>query len=194
MSKISLDQKKEEELVNKARNPNTKAGKVAFGQLYQHYYPHIKRFFAKRLSDETLIEDLASQVFERALKSIDSFQWQGTSFSAWLYKIARNLLIDYFRQSNKRKKNLTLSDIYHLPTPNDSPEEHLIEFEMEIKLHHLLDTLAERERKIVYLKFFEGYPNKLIAESLELTETNVATILYRVVRKLREELETSESV
>lgn len=188
MSKISLDPKEEENLVKRARKAHTKAGKDSFGKLYQHYHPHIRRFFSKRLSDEILVEDLTSEVFEKALKSIDSFQWQGTSFSAWLYKIARNLLIDYFRQSDKRKKTITLSDIYHLPAPNDSPEDRLIEFEMEIKLHHLLETLTERERRIVYLKFFEGYPNKLIAEILEITETNVATILYRVVRKLREEL------
>jgi len=186
MSKISLDPKEEENLVRETKKLKTKAGKIAFGRLYRHYQPHIKRFFARRLRDETLIEDLTSEVFEKALKSIDSFQWQGVSFSAWLYKISRNLLIDYFRQNNKRKKTLPLPNVYHLPADTSSPEENIIEFEAGIKVHRLLETLKDRERKIVYMKFFEGYTNKVIAEKLEITETNVATILHRLMKKLRE--------
>lgn len=187
MSKISLDPKEEEKIVKRARKIQTKEGKEAFGKLYQHYYPHIKLFFTKRLSDKNLIEDLTSEVFENALLAINSFQWQGISFSAWLYKISRNLLIDYFRQKEKRKKSIPLLDIPNYPSLDPTPEENLLEFEMAIKLQHLLETLSVRERKIVYFKFFEGYTNKLIAKELQLTETNVATILYRIVRKLRED-------
>lgn len=183
MSKISLDPETERRLIKK-----TQRDKKAFAPLYKHYYPYIKRFFAIRLTDFEVVEDLTSKVFEKALLGIDSFQWQGVSFSAWLYKIAKNTLVDFFREQERTKRETSLSNIRPLKSFDKTPEEILIEMDSENELHLLLDVLPKREREIIYMKFFEGYTNRAIARLTGLSETNVGTIVYRTVRKLREKL------
>ena len=74
----------------------------AFGQLYDHYVESIHRYLYYRVSSVTLAEDLTSETFFRALRSIRSFQWQGKDFGAWLTTIARNLVTDHFKSSRSR--------------------------------------------------------------------------------------------
>jgi RNA polymerase sigma factor (sigma-70 family) len=182
MSKISLDPEVEKKLVKKA-----KKDKKAFGVLYEHYNKHIKNFFDYRLSDNQFSEDLTSKVFEKALKGLDNFQWQGVSFSAWLYKIAKNTLIDHYRTAGLKKVQALPSE-EQLVSPHPTPSiEAEIYFEEEI-LKKVLDELPKREREIIYMKFFDGYKNKTISNLTGLSETNVGTIVYRTTRKLKEKL------
>ncbi|MGH3423136.1 MAG: sigma-70 family RNA polymerase sigma factor, partial [Nocardioidaceae bacterium] len=74
----------------------------AFGQLYDHYLPGVFRFVYYRVSSRTLAEDLTSETFTRALRSIGKFRWQGKDFGAWLTTIARNLVADHFKSSRQR--------------------------------------------------------------------------------------------
>ena len=182
MSKVSLDPKIEKDLIEKSKKDPR-----AFGDLYSHYEKHIYRFVVLRVSSETVAEDITATIFRKALEGIENFRWQGVSFSSWLYRIARNSVIDYYRINSKRGNNTSISDI-DLPSGEKGPEEIAIEKEFEEQIQELLDTLNPRDRKIVYMKFFEGYTNKTIAELLEITETNVGTILHRSIGKLREKI------
>ncbi|MFC1621963.1 RNA polymerase sigma factor [Patescibacteria group bacterium] len=181
MSKVSMDLKKEKRLIELARKD-----KKHFGPLYKHYVRHIMKYFSFRLNNNQIAEELTSQTFEKALKGLDNFQWQGVSFSAWLYRIARNTLVDYYRKNEKRSKVSSLDDTFEpegdSPTP---PEQVEIAFEQEY-LHKLLNELPQRDRDIIYMKFFDGYTNRVIAKTTGLSETNVGTIVYRAIRKLRE--------
>lgn len=182
MSKISLDPKEEKKIIAEARKDRKK-----FAPLYKHYLPHIKKFFNIRVySDPEVTEDLTSEVFKKAISGLDNFQWQGISFSAWLYKIARNTLIDFFRSE---KKDVSINEMdYALESKTKGPDELAIELLNEELLKNLLESLPERERNIIYMKFYDGYTNKTIAKVLGLSETNVGTIVYRAVKKLRKEL------
>ncbi len=180
MSKISLEPDLEKKLIKDSRKD-----KSNFSPLYKHYKKYIHEFFSYRVSEETSAEELTSTVFEKALKSLDNFQWQGVSFSAWLYKIARNTLIDYYRNNEKRKKITNLDRTYDLPSKEKSPHEQIETMFEEDLLHKILNKLNTREREIIYMKFFDGYTNKLIAKITGLSETNVGTIVYRTIRKLR---------
>lgn len=180
---MTLNPELEQKLVEEA-----KTNKDAFGKLYQHYFPQIRKFFVYKVHDDALAEDLTSKVFESALNSIYNFKWQGISFSAWLYRIARNSLIDFYRITSKRK--ITSLDEGNelsssLAIPHEAAE---IYFEQEI-LREVIEELEERERAIVYMKFFDGYKNKTIAEVTGLSETNIGTIIYRVINKLRTKLD-----
>jgi len=183
MNAAPLNPQKEQELIKKS-----KRDRRAFAPLYEFYHPRIERFFKIRIVDEVKSEDLTSKVFEKALIGLDNFQWQGVSFSAWLYKIARNTLIDFFRESGKAKRNIPISDAPPLRDKGKTPEQLAIQKDGEDILHRLLEKLPSRERNIIYLKFFDGYTNRTIAKLTGLSETNVGTIVYRVVRKLRKEL------
>lgn len=158
-----------------------------FGKLYKAYEQKIKNYFLARVENIGLAEDMTSQTFEKALNGIDSFRWQGVPFSAWLFTIARNTFYDYLR-SSKRKKEIKLDDTY--PIKEDAPS-HLEKMENDQQkewLEQALLKLPKREREIIYLKFYEGLTNRKIAKITGLSETNVGTIVYRTLGKLREEL------
>ncbi len=185
MSKVSLDKHVEEFLIKRIQ----KGDKEGFSLIYKHYHPHIKSYFLQRKIDPRICEDLASAVFERSFRGIDNFKWQGLSLSSWLYKIARNVLIDFFRSNQRSRINsYPANDLEHLPSSGETPEEAALRQETGFFIGNLLATLPEREEKIIYLKFFEGYTNKSIAKLLRISETNVGTIIYRVVGKFRSQL------
>lgn len=185
MSKISLDKDIERKLIRKIQ----KGDQESFTLIFRHYHPYINAYFRQRRIEDQNCEDLSSAVFEKALKGIDNFRWQGLSLSSWLYKIARNVLIDYFRDSKKtRLTTYSIEVIDNLPSTMDTPEEKALKDDTSFLLSRILGELPEREARIVYLKFFEGYTNKSIAEIVNLTETNVSTIIYRAVNKFRERL------
>ncbi len=153
-----------------------------FEKIYIDYNQKIFRYFLTRVNTNETAEDLTSVTFEKALKNIKSFQWQGISISAWLYQIARNTLIDYYRQQAK-KKSVTLTD-ESVIADTTSIENDFITTDSSLALQKILNSLPERERKIVRLKFYEGMTNKQIAKELNISETNVSTILHRTMKKL----------
>lgn len=180
MSKISLDSKLEKKLIQKARK-----NKADFAPLYKHYHPHILRYLNQKVSSKEQADEITSIVFEKALNAIDNFQWQGVPFSAWLYQIARNTLIDFYRTNEKEKKVSYIEDM-QFESKEENPLEKLESTFEEDLLYKLIDQLNEKEKEIIYLKFFDGYTNRLIAQITELSETNVGTIVYRAIKKLRE--------
>jgi len=181
MSKISLDPKLEKKLIEKSRKD-----KNEFAPLYSHYKKHIHKFFLYRVKDLETAEELTSTTFEKALKSLDNFQWQGVSFSAWLYRIARNSLIDHYRKKNKRDRTSSLEIVKNMASDEETPAEKVETMFAEERLYEVIKQLPPREQEIIYLKFFDGYTNKVISEITELSETNVGTIVYRTIKKLRE--------
>ncbi len=181
MSVISLSPTKEKKLIEESRNDKTK-----FSPLYEHYQPYIKEFFKHRLNDYETAEDLTSAVFEKALNGLDNFQWQGVSFSAWLYRIARNTLIDHYRKVSRNKPVASSELLQEFPSQEKQPLELIETMYSEELLYSILQKLPPREKDIIYLKFFDGYSNKVISQITGLSETNVGTIIYRTVRKLRQ--------
>ena len=185
-----MDIHDEEKLVRAAQKiksgPNT-----PFGPLYEHYALRVKKFFLKRLADETLADDLSSKTFEKALHGLDKFRWQGIPFSAWLFRIARNVLFDHLR-FERGKKHVSLEKTAVLKGDLPTQFEELEQMQENEILWRALAKLPGREKEIIYLKFYEGHTNRTIAEITKLSETNVGTILYRTLRKLRENLSHTE--
>ena len=105
-------------LVDLARGGDTEA----FGQLYDHYQPSVYRFVYYRVGSVTLAEDLTSETFFRALRSMGSFRWQGKDFGAWLMTIARNLTADHFKAGRTRLE-LTTEDMQTRTTHDRGPGE-----------------------------------------------------------------------
>lgn len=181
-----MDLEREERLVRAAQK--SKGGpNLPFGELYKAYSPRIKGYFLSRLNDQTIADDLVSKTFEKALNGLDSFRWQGVPFSAWLFRIARNVFFDYLR-SEKSSRKIRLDET--APTKSDLPTqfEELIESEEDSLLKKALTQIPTREQEIVYLKFYEGLTNREIARIKGISETNVGTIIYRTIQKLREKL------
>lgn len=189
MSKISLDPKTEENLVKKIQKGSEEEREKSLETIYNHYKKPIYRFFDIKIRITEDVEDLTAAVFRKVLEGIDNFQWQGLSLSAWIYRIARNTLIDFYRGNDKRRKTTTITDAMHLVSNEDGPEGIAEFLDLKDQLRGLLDDLPDREQNIIYMKFYEGYTNRTIARLTGLSETNVGTIIWRTVRKLREEIE-----
>ncbi len=181
MSKVSLDKNQEKKLIKA-----TQKNKEAFTPLYLNYKPHIISFFSYRVSDKQSAEELTSEVFEKALTGIDNYQWQGIPFSAWLFRIARNTLVDFYRRNEKNKKVSPINDEEQPITDNKTPLEHNEVMASEDLLYKVLQELPSREMNIIYMKFFDGYTNRLISKLTGLTETNIGTIIFRTLKRMRE--------
>lgn len=157
-----------------------------FTEFYNIFLPKIFRYISYKVSDTHLAEDLTSAVFEKALTGFKSYRSEKAKFSTWIFRIARNTLIDYFRVSGKQK-TIPLEEIDNEPKSGDTPEQAFLEKEESQILRQCISKLSPKEQEIISLKFGAEMNNRQIAGLLGLTDSNVGVILYRAVRKLRDD-------
>jgi RNA polymerase sigma-70 factor (ECF subfamily) len=155
-----------------------------FAALYEQFMPKVYRYISFRIRDENLVQDLTSIVFEKALTKFSSFNPQKASFSTWIFTIARNTVIDHFRVRQK-DKYLEPEPPAYASVQYPSPEDEMIKMENTLRLRVFLSRLKKREQEVIILKYSNGMSNREIAGVLNLTETNVGSILCRTIRKLR---------
>ena len=107
------------------------------------------------------------------------------SFSTWLFSIARNAVIDHHRTKN-RNTTISMEETFELASQEASPEEESFKKDELQRLDTYLREISHQERDIISLKFGAGLSNRQIAKSLDLSESNVGTILYRATCKLKD--------
>ena len=160
------------------------ANREAFAELYEQFMPKVYRYVTFRIRDEHMAQDLTAAVFEKALAKFDGFNPQKASFSTWIFTIARNTVIDHYRVYRKHED--VVSDVEAKATAQyPSPEEEAIRAENTRKLRQFVSQLNKREQEAIVLKYSNGMSNREIAQILNLTESNVGSILCRTIRKLR---------
>jgi len=168
-----------------------KYSKGDFPVLYQIFYQKIVDFLVKKVSSKETAEDLAEEVFEKVLKTIGDYQWQGISISAWIYRIARNHLIDYYRKQNKFKNDRSFDEVINIVESNlPTAETEIIQDEEDIILYRAMQELDEDDQYLIYYKFFEEMSNSEIAPLVGQTETNVGTRLHRIRKKMEKLIKT----
>ena len=157
----------------------------AFSPLYSRYFSQIFKFIYRRTDNEQLTGDLTAQVFLKALQKIHSYSYKGVPFSAWLYRIASNEVIQYFRDQGKNRV-VSIEDYQLKELISDEPRAHN---EQELStMITLLDDLKESDIRLIELRFFEQRPFKEIADILEITENNTKVKTYRILERLRKKL------
>jgi len=159
----------------------TRVGEVDWEALYREQLPRVYNFFRYRVGDGLVAEDLTATTFEKAWRARRRYRDNLGAFSTWLFTIARNVATDYFRQQHQE---LSLEDMRDQTDPT-LPEEALQSRDDLAHLSALLASLPARERELVALKYGAGLTNREIARQTGLSESNVGTILYRVVQQLR---------
>lgn len=160
-------------------------------QVFEDYHKRVYSYFYYRTNNQSVSEDLTSQVFEKLIQNRASYAKDKAPVEVWLFTIARNSLNNYFRQQ-KRHRFASLDSIMEMISNKETPEEHVMIGERNLKLRHSLNLLNERERNIIALKFGAELSNKEIATIVDLTETNVGSILYRSMKKLKKEMEKED--
>ena len=159
--------------------------KVSFDELYRQYYERVLAYMRFRTGSMDAAEDLAAQVFERAVSHLDDLQSPG-AVGAWLFRIARNCAADYFRRYRVMVSLDTLVDGNH--PRESSPEEELVAREERMLLLTQLNRLSEREREVIGLKFVACLQNREIARVLHMPEGTVGSLLHRALSRLRDAL------
>lgn len=163
----------------------------SFGRLYEQYYQPIFGYILRRTADIQISEDITSNVFYKALNNIRKFTWKGISFSAWLFRITNNEIINYYRNNgHKQLDNGSISNSIHYSEP--SPETEIIHAEEELKKHQeflLMNTLVKQlpalYQEVITLRYFEKKKLSEVAEILGKREGTVKSLLHRGLEKLR---------
>ncbi len=159
----------------------------AFVHLYDHYFPRIHAYIRYRVHSSQDAEDLVADVFFKAIRNLGRFKWRHKgSFAAWLFRIAHNLIVDYYRQHERVAFLFESGDELTEPTNRASlPEVILTQQETFQQVRALIATLSPRRQEIITLKFFGGLRNREIASILKLDERTVAAHLSRGLRDLQ---------
>jgi RNA polymerase sigma-70 factor (ECF subfamily) len=164
----------EQELVHEAVQGDAQA----FGALYSVHLDAIYAYVYYRTGNVTVAEDLTEDVFLKAWRAIGSYQRQGLSFSSWLYRIARNVAIDYYRTTRQdlplRSEPPTLAEEEEL-----GPEELVLKREELKELQHAIWRLPEEQQRVIVLRFVEGLSHAQVAEILGKTEEACRVIQHR---------------
>jgi RNA polymerase sigma-70 factor (ECF subfamily) len=142
-----------------------------------------------KVGDKMTAEDIVSNIFVKVLENLSKYQNRGLPFGAWLFTVARNVLFDHYAKSNK-STDLNLYETIEIKDDKEdsSPLHRAKESELKNKVAAVINKLPERELSVVQMKFFSGLTNREIAVALDLSEQNVGIILYRVLRKMKPDL------
>jgi len=171
----------EEELLERASNLDEEA----LGELYDRYEMKIYSYIYRRTSDQTLAEDLTSQVFLKMLEAIHNDKTWHSSFSGWLYRIAHNLVIDHYR-TRDRQKQVSIDDAPLLPDTGLSPVR-AAEIALDSEyLKSAIRRLTDEQALVISLRFLEGYSFGEIADMMDKTEGAVKALQHRAVATLRQ--------
>ena len=154
----------------------------AIGQLVKEYYPSVLRFLSYRTRNREDAEDLTSEVFVRMVGSIKN---QTGNFPAWLFKIARNLLIDYYRKMD-RQKSSSLDEMED-DSIAVSTEDHREGFSAD-EIKHMLEVLTDEQQEVISLRFLNGYSLEETAQIMHRSVGAVKVLQFRAVAGLKEHL------
>lgn len=151
--------------------------------------PRIFNYFRYHGLEDDIAEDLAAATFEKAWRARHSYRAEKAGMNTWLMAIARRTAVDYYRSRPPEVDLEVLEDTHPALAAHPEPEETLQQYEEIERLRRLLSDLPKRERELVALKYGAEMTNRAIARMTGLSETNVGTILHRVVTYLRGRVE-----
>jgi RNA polymerase sigma-70 factor (ECF subfamily) len=164
--------------------------KLDLAERFQQYYPRIYNYLRYRVNSVEDTEDLINTIFEQAYRRRTQFDPSRGAFSTWLFRIAHNELVSYYRRNTSRSHWETGVEIpTDLVTSEPSPEAQLVHQETLVLMLRCLERLSERDQEVISLKFASRLRNNEISEIMEMPEKTVSVVLLRAVRRLRQEME-----
>jgi RNA polymerase sigma-70 factor, ECF subfamily len=164
------------------KNDSLKQKEARLAGLFEEYYDRIARYAYSRVGDQREAEDIASDVFVKALKSLGSFEERGLPMGAWLFKIAHNLVVDYHRRNSQVKKiELEKVEIEADSDPAGDAERKL---EME-RVQLAMNGLTEEQREIIQLRFLGGLSSTEVAAMMGKSDGAVREAQSAALKKLR---------
>jgi RNA polymerase sigma-70 factor (ECF subfamily) len=188
-----MTEKEQGDLVARA-----KVDPEAFGELYRQHVERIYSYHYRHTSNRADAEDLTSRTFYRALRSLQGYRETGAPFQAWLYRIAHNLLVNWYRDHGTHPtisldvdEPTVAARIAPLQSAAMNPELWVATAESREALRRVIASLPEDRKTLIFLKFFEEMSNVEIAEVLGKTEGAIKALYHRTLIHLRRTMEAS---
>ncbi len=164
-----------------------RAGKdqAAFGELYERHVTAIYRYVFYRVGNEEDAEDLTARVFMRAMKHVGHYDDRGVPFTAWLYRIAHNVVANYHRD-NSRHPSIPLDEVELHGAHSDDADARIDGQRERSRLLHAIRRLPEERQQLVVLKFVEQLQNSEIGQIMNRSEGAIKSLYHRTLVQLRE--------
>lgn len=169
---------KEEE---KSLVERAKTDESAFSELYESYLPKIFGFVTRRINDREEAEDLVSNIFLKVVENIKNFNPAKSSFKTWIYTIATNMMIDYFR-ANAKKKTCCIENAESMADHSQNPVQSAQSAEQRERVFFAIRSLPERHQRVLLLRYCSDLSIGETAEALSVTENNVSVIIHRALK------------
>jgi RNA polymerase sigma-70 factor (ECF subfamily) len=155
----------------------------AFGLLYDHYHTRIYRFVLIKVASREEAEDLTHQVFLAAWEHIGSYRDYGFPFGSWLYRIARNHIVDYYR---RRRHEVRLEDVDPNAVPHVFEAYARADVAMQVeRVMAALRTMKPEYQDVIIMRFVEELPVREVAAALEKSEGAVKLMQHRAIKELK---------
>ena len=174
-------------LVQRARQGDQEA----FARLYEAHFDKIFRYVVLKIRNQAEAEDMTQQVFVKAYESIGAYQSQGVPFTAWLFRIAHNQMVDYVRKQS-RKPTVPLDE--SLPIADETDLEHDVETKIEMeKVVLATKQLTKAQREVISLRFAGGLSITEAAKTVKKSEGAIKALQHSAILSLRKTLLAGEN-
>ncbi len=178
---MTIDDEAVERLVVAAKDGDPEA----FGSLFDHFHGPVYRYVAARVGRPSDAEDLAQLVFVKALEALPRYESRGVPFGGWLFRLARNVVIDHVRT---RREHATLDLIVECSGNDEGPDDlAVLRQEMDC-VARALRRLTPEQREAIELRFFAGLSAREAADAMGRQEGTVRGLQFRAIAALRREL------
>lgn len=176
----------EEYLVREA----ARGDQQAFAELYEAHFDRIYRYVYLKIGDRAEAEDMTQQVFLHALKSLASFKYQGKPFTAWLFRIAHNQIVDYLRRKTRRP---LAQEIDERTKGTGGDPEAIVELRLSVeRLNEATQHLTESQREVLSLRFAGGLSIEEAAKAMGKSSGAIKALQHAAVVSLRKILAVQE--
>lgn len=162
----------------------SRGDEAAAARLFDEYYPRVYKYAAARLGPGPSAEDAASETFAKVVRELGRFKWRGAGFEGWLFRIARNVIVDMQRRGGK--ETLT-PDALEPPEPSQEglPEAAMVSLESAAELRALLDRLPPEQREVLLLRFGAGLDTNETGRAMDRNANAVRQLQLRALRNVR---------
>src|SRR3954467_14119478 len=156
----------------------------AFGMIFDQYHESIHRYIASRVHRPSDAEDLTQHVFVKALEALPRYQSRGIPFGGWLFRLARNAVIDHIRTSHE---HADLAQSVERAGADAGPDELAVTRQEIEAVRSALSTLTDDQRDAIALRFFAGLSAREAAEAMGKQEGTIRGLQFRAIAALRRE-------
>jgi RNA polymerase sigma-70 factor (ECF subfamily) len=186
---VQVDGRTDAETDERALVEQARADPAAFAELYRRYLPRVHAFAYRRTGIVEVAEDITSATFERALRSLGSFRWQGGGFGPWLFRIASNELADHYRRVGRAASpRAAAATALQAEAPRD-PADVVGARDAATELLAAMDRLSPRYQRALELRYLAGLTPGEAAAALGTSRATMAVVVHRATRALRRALD-----